>query len=401
MLEFDDAQNRLAQAGATPESTETVALHQAPGRILARNVTAVLDLPPADNSAMDGYAVRHVDLKPAAVFCIQQRCYAGDTPQALQPGKAIRLYTGSLLPQGADTIIMQEDASEDGDTVRFRIAPAKGSHVRWRGEDVSRNTRLLAQGTRLGAGEIALLASQGLAQLEVYPALRIGILTTGDELVAPGQPRGEQEIYNSNAPMLAAMAQAMGIGHVRVAHARDDESEIAEAFRALQTDSDIILSVGGVSVGDKDLVKPVLEQLGAELALWRVRMKPGRPVALAHLDATPVVGLPGNPVSAFVVFALLVSPLIRRMQGRSELMPAVQYGRLITTRRFGSSREEFIRVQLRHTPEDRPELIPHADQGSAIISSLSWADGLARIPADGQAVGGDTVAFYPFAGWLS
>ncbi len=400
MLDFDTAQSLLLQAAPAADTVETVGLHQAPGRVLAQDIRAVFDSPPADNSAMDGYAVRHAALDTHTRYAIQQRCFAGEAPQALQPGKVIRLYTGSVMPDGADTVIMQEDAREDGDVVQFTSLPAKGSHIRFRGEDVRGDSLLLPRGTHLGAGEIALLASQGLARLPVFPALRIGVLTTGDELVAPGQPREDHQIYNSNGPMLAALAQDMGVSHVRIAHAADKLGDIVDAFKALLVDCDLILSVGGVSVGDKDLVKPAIESLGATIDLWKVNMKPGRPVALARLDDTPIVCLPGNPVSAFVVFGLLVSPLIRRMQGSKTPLPPVAYGRLRTMRRVGGPREDFIRVQIRNTPDGQAELIPHADQGSAIINSLSWADGLARIPPDSQVIDGDTVAVYPFAHWL-
>lgn len=400
MLDFDVAQSRLAAAATPPTQSERVPLHQCHGRILSEPVIATLDLPSADNSAMDGYAIRHADFEPGKVFPVQQRCYAGDTPQALQPGKTIRLFTGSIMPDGADTVVMQEDTSESNDGMVINTSPAKGRHVRYRGEDVRRGTETVAQGTRLGAAEIALIASQGLAEVSVYPRLKVGLLTTGNELVAPGQARAAEQIFNSNGPMLTAMLARQGAQVVHTLHAVDTPDAITEAFETLLTDCDLVLTVGGVSVGDKDLVKPTIEQLGGTLDLWRVNMKPGRPVALAHARNKPIVCLPGNPVSAFVVYTLLVSPLVRTMQGRSHVMPPMHYGILDTERVFDDSRVGFLRAQAQANEQTLPRLTPHQDQGSAIISSLSWANVLLRIPAGTTTRKGDVVRYYDLAHWL-
>ena len=401
MLDFDVAQARLAEAGTRPQTTEDCPLHEAAGRILAQSLDATLDLPPADNSAMDGYAIRHADYHEGKAFPVQQRCFAGQQPQPLRPGNAIRLFTGSLMPEGADTVVMQEDCDETDDMLTIRLAPARGSHVRLRGEDVSQGKPLLPAGSVMGPAQIALLASQGYASVPVYPRLKIGILTTGDELAAPGQALQPAQIYNSNAPMLAALAGGLGAQVVHVLHAVDTHESIQQAFGQLLRDCDLVLTVGGVSVGEKDLVKPAIEQAGGVLDLWRVCMKPGKPVALAHAQGKPIVCLPGNPVSAFAVFALLVSPLVRNMQGRAQLLPPVQYGRLNTETKFNETREEFIRVRADYTPEGGTRLIPYPQQGSAIISSLPWSGGLARIPVNTVVGDGDTVGYYSWAHWLA
>lgn len=400
MLDFDVAQSQLAAAATPPTLTERVALHQCSGRILAEAIVATLDLPPSDNSAMDGYAIRHADFTPGARFPIQQRSYAGDTPQALQPGKTIRLFTGSIMPEGADTVVMQENVTEDNDEMVINGTPEPNRHVRYQGEDVKRGTEIVAKGTRLSAAEIALIASQGIAEVSVFPILKVGILTTGDELVAPGQARAPEKIYNSNGPMLAAMVSHQGAQVVHILHAVDTSAAITEAFDTLLNDCDLILSVGGVSVGDKDLVKPTIEQLGGSLDLWRVNMKPGRPVALAHARSKPIVCLPGNPVSAYVVYALLVSPLVRAMQGRTQVLPPTHYGMLETDRVFNDARVAFLRAQTQPSEQTLPTLTPHKDQGSAIISSLSWAGALARIPANVTVKRGDVVPYYDLAHWL-
>ncbi|MCC2594837.1 molybdopterin molybdotransferase MoeA [Pusillimonas sp. MFBS29] len=401
MLDFDSAQSRLAAAGGHPSITENCPLVQARGRVLAQTLFATLDLPPADNSAMDGYAIRHADYEPGRSLPVQQRCYAGVKPQALQPGNTIRLFTGSLLPEHADTIVMQEDAEEVDNALTIHRPPAKGAHIRYRGEDIRAGDQVFAKGTLLGASQIAMLASQGYAELSVYAQLKVGILTTGDELVNPGQPRGDEHIYNSNGAMLAALVENMGARAVHVLHALDTEASLHEAFETLLQDCDLVLTVGGVSVGEKDLVKPAIEQFGGTLDLWRVSMKPGKPVALAHAANKPIVCLPGNPVSAFAVFTTLVSTLIRSMQGRAQVMPILQYGRLCTQKTFNDSREEFLRVSARPDASGVMQLTPHTQQGSGIISSLSWASGLARIPANTPVQDGAIVPYYDFQHWLA
>jgi molybdopterin molybdotransferase len=400
MLDFDTAQAQMARAGAHPITEESCPLEQACGRVLAQTLFATLDLPPADNSAMDGYAIRHADYQQGHALPIQQRSYAGEQPEPLIPGQATRLFTGSLIPAGADTVVMQENAVEDNGTVLITTPPVKGAHVRLRGEDVSRDRQLLARGTVLGPGEIALLASQGYAQVQVYAPLRVGILTTGDELVTPGLPRAEHQIYDSNGLMLAALVRQIGAQVVGVIHARDTEESLRNGFEQLLAQCDLVLTIGGVSVGEKDLVKPVLESLGGSLDLWKVCMKPGKPVAMAHANGKPVVCLPGNPVSAFVVYSLLVTPLVRTMQGREAVLPPVYHGMLETDHAFLEKREEFLRVQMRPSDAGLPALTPYGKQGSNIISSLAWASGLARVPAGTEVSGGSTVKYYPLEHWL-
>lgn len=401
MLEFDVAQSQLALAGNPPTITEVCPLHKANGRILAQTLFATLDLPPSDNSAMDGYAIRYADFAPGRRLPIQQRCFAGEQPQDLQPGKAIRLFTGSLIPAGADTVVMQEDGIETEEGFEIKVAPTLAAHIRQQGEDVRKGEQLFAKGALLSPAQIALLASQGYAEVPVYAPLRIGILTTGDELVQPGQPRADHHIFNSNGPMLAALAEQLGTEVLHVLHALDTPESLHAAFTTLLQDCDLVLTVGGVSVGEKDLVKPSIEALGGKLDLWRVCMKPGKPVALAHVAGKPVVCLPGNPVSAFVVFSLLVTPLIRSMQGRAQATPPVQYGRMVTDKPFLEKREEFLRVQAEFSADGLPRLAPYPQQGSGIISSLPWASGLARIPVNTSISDGDVVAYYDLAQWLA
>lgn len=402
MLDFDKAQALLADRAHTLDTSETLPLDALDGRILAEDVIAAVDLPRADNSAMDGYALRLADFTPDGLLPIQAHQYAGRQPEALRPGHAIRLFTGSVLPAGADTVVMQEDTEATDQGVRILRQPGLGDHVRKRGEDMRRGETILARGTRIGPGQIAVLAAQGGDSARVYPRLRIGILTNGDELVPPGQPLGPAAVYNSNGPMLAALCRGIGAEATAVVHAPDDAKAIVAALDDLSRRCDLVLSVGGASVGDKDLVKPAVEALGGTLDLWRVRMKPGKPVALASLAGKPLICLPGNPVSAFVVFALLATPLIRGLQGRRDLLPPIRRGVLRTDRPWGGGeRDDFLRARVEHRADALPALSPHPQQSSGALSSLAWAHGLVRVPAGTVAGDGTIVDWYPLADWLA
>lgn len=400
MLDFDTAQAQITARGRAPTGHMDYPLDALAGRVLAQDIVATLDLPPADNSAMDGYALRLSDYAPDCALPIQQRCFAGDTPEPLRAGQAIRLFTGSLLPAGADAIVMQEDCREADDAVLILQPPQPDIHIRRRGEDMARGTVVLPRGTLIGPAQIAILAAQGLAHAAVYPRIRLGLLTTGDELIAPGQALPPAAIYNSNGPMLAALCQQMGAEVCHVLHAPDEPIDIEAALSTLLADCDLVLSIGGASVGEKDLVKPAIEALGGTLDLWRVSMKPGKPVGLADIGGCPVVCLPGNPVSAFVVFTLLVTPLIRAMQGRIDTLPPAQSGTLHSDASWGGgSRDDFLRVQVAHGAQ-LPTLTPHPQQSSGAMSSLAWADGLARVPIGDSVSDGKLLNWYALADWL-
>ncbi|MGG4604764.1 gephyrin-like molybdotransferase Glp [Paenalcaligenes sp. Me131] len=401
MLDFDIAQQRLVDAGKPLDRTESVQLHNSRGRVLAETVHAALNIPPADNSAMDGYAIRFADYHTDKALPIQQRVYAGDVPEALQAGYAVRLFTGSLIPANADTVVIQELCSEDDNQLRILEAPIKGQHVRYAGEDMAQQQPILQRGTLLDSSHIAMLAAQGIVEVQVYDRLRVGILTTGNELTEPGQPLKTGQIYNSNASMLRALAQEMQTEVTHVIHAPDTLESIQAALEKLSHECDLVLTVGGVSVGDKDLVKPAIEAAGGELQLWKVRMKPGKPVALATLNNTSIIGLPGNPVSAYAVFALMVTPLVRVLQGRSIALPRTSYGKLDCDETLHGAREEFLRVQAITREDGSLHLLPYPQQGSGIISSLAWATGLARVPADTDVTPGTQVRYYDFAHWCA
>ncbi len=399
MLDFEAAQAALLAAAAGPLRAESVRLHQALHRVLAAHVSASIDLPPADNSAMDGYAVRHADLTPGCTLTLSHSAFAGEAARRLSPGTAARIFTGGLLPEDADTVVIQEHCDLANDGVRIQRVPEQGANVRRRGEDVTRGVPLVRAGTRLGPADLALLAAQGLTSVPVWPRLKVAVLSTGNELRPAGSALMPGTIYDSNGPMLASALSQMGCDIVEVAHAPDELEVVATTLGRLAGQVDLVVSAGGVSVGDRDLVRPALQALGGELELWKVRMKPGKPVALGRVGGTPVLGLPGNPVSAYVVLAVLASPMIRRMQGREPVCPAVWSARLDSAQAHGDSRESFIRVQA-EVREHEWWVAPHPQQSSGVLSSVAWASGVARIPAGEQRAHGERVTYYPFGLWL-
>lgn len=401
LLDFDTAQRHFAGAFAPLHTTVAMPVAQAAGHVLATPLTAALDQPPADQSAMDGYAVRHADLAHGEPLRVAQRCYAGDTPAPLAPRTAARLFTGSLIPPGADTVVMQEHAHEHDGRIAFDTPQRAGSHIRRRGEEVRAGDRLMPAGVRLGAMHVGVAAAQGCAHIDVRAPLRVGILTTGDELVPCGQPRAPQQIYNSNAPMLAALVAGTGAVVAANAHAADTASAVDRALRELAACCDMVVCVGGASVGDKDLLRPALTALGASFVVSGVRMKPGKPVALARLDARPVVLLPGNPGAAMIAFALFVAPLIRRLQGRDDCVPDVPSLPIDIAVEPDPQRERFVRVRRTTDAGGAPVLDTLRQQGAGTLQSLVQASGLARLPAGRRIARGDAVPYYDFAHWLA
>ncbi|KVQ47102.1 molybdopterin biosynthesis protein MoeA [Burkholderia territorii] len=401
LTDFDTAQRQFAGAFAPSHAALSMPVAQAAGHVLAAPLIAVLDQPPADQSAMDGYAIRHADLEYGEPLRVAQHCYAGDVPSPLAPRTAARIFTGSLIPPGADTVVMQEHAREVDGLVTFDASPLSGSHIRRRGEEVRAGDLLMPAGVRLGAMHVGVAAAQGCARIDVRPPLRIGILTTGDELVPCGEPRMPQQIYNSNAPMLAALVSGTGACVAAAEHAADTPGAAGAALRELAARCDLVVCVGGASVGDKDLLRPALTALGASFEVSGVRMKPGKPVALARLDERPVVLLPGNPGAAMIAFALFVAPLIRRLQGRDDCLPAVPSLPIDIDVEPDAQRERFVRVRRTIDANGAPVLDTLRQQGAGMLQSLVHASGLARLPAGRRIARGDAVPYYDFAHWLA
>ena len=399
---LDDALAELLAHAAPLAGTDTVATFDADGRVLAQDCVSALHVPPQDNSSMDGYAVRCADIAvPGTVLPVSQRIAAGSAGEPLAAGTAARIFTGAPVPPGADAILMQEDceAVEPG-SVRLNAVPQPGQWIRRAGEDITRGAVVLAAGTRLSPAELGLAASIGLHQLSVARRPRVALFSTGDELVMPGDVPPEQmrpgAIYNSNRFFLRAMLLRLGCEVTDFGIVPDRRDATVAALRDASSAHHLILTSGGVSVGEEDHIKPAVESLG-RLDLWQIAMKPGKPFAYGTVGNAHFMGLPGNPVSSFLTFALLVRPFLLRLQGVQEVAPKS----IAATARFdwpkADKRREFLRVR-RH-PEGGLELFNN--QSSGVLTSAAWGDGVVDNPAGQTIAAGDTVQYIAFSDLIS
>lgn len=394
----------LAQAQLLAGS-EQVSTFDADGRVLLAQAVSPLQVPPHDNSAMDGYAVRSSDIVAAGTLLpVSQRIAAGQMGTALAPATAARIFTGAPLPAGADAVVMQEDCEAQADgSVRVNAVPKAGQWLRRAGDDIVRGAVVLEAGTRLTPAELGLAASIGLAQLEVARRPRVALFSTGDELVMPGSVRPEDmppgAIYNSNRFFLRAMLRRLGCEVTDVGIVPDQREATVAALRDAAGTHDLILTSGGVSVGEEDHIKPAVEQLG-QLDLWKIAIKPGKPFAYGRLgpqNATHFMGLPGNPVSSFVTFLLLVRPFLLRLQGVVDVAPRGIAARADFDWPRGDRRREFLRV--RYNESGGLELF--RNQTSNLLTSAAWGDGVVDNPADNAIARGDTVRLLSFAELLA
>ena len=376
--------NRIAGA-------ETVPADLALGRVLAIPLVSPLDVPPCDNSAMDGYAVP----LGASEFPVSQRIAAGMVPSALARDTAARIFTGAPIPEGAAAVVMQEDCEFGDGMVRLKKLPSAGENIRRRGEDIGKGGIFLGAGKRLRPQELGLIASVGLSTVTVWRRLRVSIFFTGDEIVMPGHPLAGGKIYNSNRSSLLGLLEALGCEVSDHGIVADNPQATREALERAASGSDLVLTCGGVSVGEEDHVRAAVEALGS-IELWKVNIKPGKPFAFGEVRGIPFLGLPGNPVSAFVIFCLFARPFILRMQGAERLLPMA----FMVESGFdwkASPREEWLRASI--DPEGRAQC--HPGQGSGVLTSLSRSDGLVEIPAGAGMRRGAAVKFIPFPEFLA
>ena len=395
-------QHLLMQAQSVVEF-EQVSTQEALGRVLAKDVVSLVDVPPMNNTQMDGYAVRSADIhSPGLCFEVSQRIPAGHVGTALKPGTIARIFTGATIPSGADAVVMQEVCEVLGDQVKIQEVPQAGQWIRLQGEDLKAGKVALTQGTFLRAQELGVAASAGHATLPVMRKIKVAAFFTGDELTLPGQPLKPGAIYNSNRDTLLACIRSLGCDATDLGIVPDSLGATRAALREASQDHDLIITSGGVSVGEEDHIKPAVTAEG-RLDLWQIAMKPGKPLAFGavkkqgadHLE-TWFMGLPGNPVSSFVTFMLFVRPFIAKLQGRNHLaapsmMMLADFDWLKPDRR-----NEFLRVRL----NDQGGLDLFPNQSSGVMTSAAWADGLVDNPPEKVIRQGDWVKYLPFSGMI-
>jgi molybdopterin molybdotransferase len=393
LLNVDEALEQLL-AGARPVAeTETVPTLSATGRVLAAAQRSTMNVPPMDNSAMDGYAVRLADLwRPDTRLEVTQRIQAGSTGQPLAPGTAARIFTGAPIPLGADAIVMQEHCVAEGDVVVVKKIPKPGEWVRLTGSDIRAGDQILPAGIRLRPQDTGLAASVGIASLPVHRRVRLGLFFTGDELVMPGDPLPPGRIYNSNRFTLNGLAGIFGCETRDYGIVPDSLAATREVLRRAAAECDVIVTSGGVSVGDADFVKPAVEAEG-ELLMWKIAMKPGRPLAFGRVSKANFIGLPGNPVSSFVTFLIFVRPFLLRTQGITDVQAHAIPVRADFDWPEPDLRREFLRVKW----NARGGLDLYPTQDSAVLMSTAWADGLVDNPAEHPIRTGDMVKFMPYS----
>ena len=380
MLELDEALDRVT-GSLSPLNSEEAALHDLPRRILAEPLVASLDLPVADNSSMDGYAVRADDLKgarPKNPIPLQMLGIvpAGEVPQmTVLPGTCVRVFTGSFLPAGADAVLMQEETEAEGGLVRCLDPVTPWENIRFRGEDVKTGTRLLESGEWLRARHLGLIAATGRAQVRVSRRPRVGILATGHELQEAGQALAPGAIFESNRVVMAELVRQVGGIPTIYPLVEDTMEATTRALGQAIDENDAVVTTGGVSVGDYDLVRPAIEALGGRIEFWRVRLRPGKPFVFARFDDKPLFGLPGNPVSAVTTFMILVRPGLLKLQGARSLEANARWCRLTESVSNSGDRPHFFRVRI----DEHEGLSSAGLQGSHALQSLSQADGWLRV----------------------
>ncbi len=414
LLPYDQAIAELLSVAKPITESEIVPVAGALGRVLAEDAVSSLDVPPADNSAMDGYALRYSDLTNAGlttqgrvVLPISQRIAAGVVPEALNPGTVARIFTGSEIPEGADTVIMQEqcrafngtdgEGKENVQTVELPVDINPGDNIRLKGLDITAGSVILNRGHKLLPQDLGLLASIGLAEVKVYRRLKLAILSTGDEIVEPGQACPAGHIYNSNRYTLAGLIDAMGMELVDMGIVPDDPEATEAVLRQAAELADCIITTGGVSVGEEDHVKACVEKLG-ELQLWRLAIKPGKPLAFGQVLDKPFFGLPGNPAAVFVTFAMVARPYLLKFQGcENDLLPMTLTVQANFSRNRPGKRQEYLRARLDISERGVMSASLHTNQSSGALSAASWSNGFAVLPIDQLIANGDSVKFIPYS----
>jgi len=401
MLSFDEALARLLTSARTVSEVRCLPTLAAAGRVLARAQQATVDAPLLDNSAMDGYALAIADVpRLPSRLPVSQRIPAGSVGTPLQPGTAARIFTGAPIPAGADAVVMQELCEHADDAVLINHRPQAGEHIRRAGSDIAAGSEILPAGLRLRPQDTALAASVGIAELPVFRRLRVAVLFTGDELRMPGEPLPPGAIYNANRFLLTALLQQLGCVVRDLGQVPDDLPATRQALRAAAIDNDLVLSSGGVSVGEEDHVKAAVAAEG-RIEMWKIAIKPGKPLAFGQIGSpgseVACIGLPGNPVSCLITFLMLVRPFLLKMQGVHRITPPSYRLRADFDWLRPDARREFLRA--RSHADGGVEIF--ANQGAAVLSSAVWGDGLIDNPPQQMIRRGDMVRFLPFSALLN
>ena len=402
MLTYEQALEKLLAAAQPVEEIRSVPLLAATGRVLAVAQQSGVSVPPLDNSAMDGYAVRTADVAAAGVCLpVSQRIPAGTVGVTLQPGSAARIFTGAPIPAGADAVVMQERCEHGEGGVVINHVPKLGENIRRAGEDIAAGAEILPAGVKLRPQEIALAAAAGLPELPVYRRVRVGMFFTGDELVQPGEPLPPGAIYNSNRYALRTLLEGMGCEVRDLGAIGDTLDATRDALRRAAADNDLVITSGGVSVGEEDHVKPAVEAEGS-LDLWKIAIKPGKPLAFGTVRKADgnawFIGLPGNPVAAFVTCLMMVRPFVMRLQGIAQVAPRILNLPCASAwNKPDGARLEFLRGRI----NEAGAIELYRNQGSAVATSLCWSDGLILNPPGNCIAAGDTVRFVSFAELLA
>jgi len=401
MLSFEQALEKLLSAAQAVEEIRSLPLTAAAGRVLAVPQQSTVASPPLDNSAMDGYAVRLADVSAAGVCLpVSQRIPAGTVGTPLQPGTAARIFTGAPVPVGADAVVMQERCEHGENGVVINHVPRANENIRRAGEDIAVGDQILEAGIKLRPQDIALAASAGLPELPVYRRLRVGVFFTGDELVQPGEPLPPGAIYNSNRYALRALLEGLGCEVRDLGTVPDNLESTRDALRRAASDNDLIITSGGVSVGEEDHVKPAVEAEG-QLDMWKIAIKPGKPLAFGEVRRDGgkawFIGLPGNPVSAIVTFLIMVRPFVLRLQGVTNVTPRTFNLRADFDWLRPDVRAEFLRARM----NENGGVDLHPNQGAGVVTSLCWGDGLVMNRPSLAINKGDSVRFVPYSELLS
>jgi len=397
MITVKQAQIKLIESLACQQETELVSIDHALGRVAAKDVVSSLMVPQTDNSAMDGFAVNSSDFKNfdrEQTMQVTQRIPAGTKPKPLQAGTAARIFTGGVMPIGADAVVIQENCLfKSSDMITIKKSVTAKENVRPAGQDINIGEIVVKKGQRLSAVDLSLVTAIGHNSIYVFKPLTVAIFSTGDELAEPGEMLKLGQIYNSNRTLLTTLCKQLGFKVVDIGIIEDTLEDTKTALLEAAKRADFILSSGGVSVGEEDHVKPAVEALGT-LDLWKVQMKPGKPVAYGQIAGTPLLGLPGNPVSSFIVFQLLGVPALLSLQGQTIELPrsfSVESG----FEKKCVTREEYIRVQLQIDDTGKRLALPFKNLSSGVLSSLTWADGLVRQNIDQTICIGDSLEYLP------